>query len=239
MSKLDLFIVGFGRPDLLRHQKRLLDRFLKDDFGVCVVDNTPGDMQLRMQQVCADMDMGYMRAPETDGEHPTALNHAAAVADEIESEFWGTLDHDIFLTKRYTVIPKIKKSGFYGVGQTYKPRVGDSVKKYLWPGWSFWSREWLNGRIPDFNGIRDKNKWDDGDCGSMLHGLFSIDDCCRMTKGTHGYGTIRPEDEHGLQSFGFEWFDDCWLHLTNASHWKAVPKTEERDALFLDMLGTM
>ncbi len=232
MPRLSLFVVGFGRPDLLVQQKRLLDKYLKDEFEVCLVDNTPGDLQLKMQQVCSYNDIGYMRVPNGDGTHPSALNHAAVVADEVESEFWGTLDHDIFSTKRCTMIPKIKKGGFYGLGQTYK--VGNL--EYLWPGFCFWSREWLNGRIPDYDGIRGGTKAADGDCGSMLHALFTPEDWERRAVGTHGYDSIRDEDEHGLQSFGYEWIDDQWVHFTNASHWKTVPNPQDRDARLVSLL---
>lgn len=231
---IHLFVTGFGRPDLLHHQKRLLDKHLQDDHQLIMVDNTPPPANL--EQAARKLGIEYHRAPSPHHLHPDALNFAARTADQRGYEYWGTLDHDVFAFQPTTLIDHITQSGFFGVGQTYRTRMGGISHQYLWPGWSFWSRDWLAGRIPDFDGIRGEHKWDDGDCGSMMWVLFTDQDWACMARGSHEYGLIRPEDEHGLQSFGFETFNGSWLHLTNASYWKDVPDKAGRDRLFLDML---
>lgn len=233
--RLDLFVVGFGRPDLLREQLRLLERYLLDPYTLTVVDNTlpPGDHE--MQVACNDLGLRYVRVESEKHEHPDALEVAARRA---KGAYWGTLDHDVFPTAETSVIAKIKVAGFYGLGQTYTPRVGEPLR-YLWPGWCFFSRRWLAGRTPNFRGIRGKFAFDDGDAGSEMHALFDDADWQRFPDGTHGYETIRPEDGHGLQSFGVERFDEVWLHLTNASRWKDIPDPDGRDALLRDMIAAL
>ncbi len=119
------------------------------------------------------------------------------------------------------------------------PRVGAPLL-YVWPGWCFFSRKWLAGRVPDFNGIRGEHAFDDGDCGSLLHPLFSDTDWERLaTVGVeHGYGTLREDDGHGLQSYGFERIDG-WVHFTNASRWKQIPDADERDRMVREMLEAL
>lgn len=127
---------------------------------------------------------------------------------------------------------------FLGMAQTYCARHGKPLR-YPWPGWLFFSRQWLAGRVPDFNGIRGKHKWDDGDCGSLLHPLFTDADWDRLPTLTHEYGTLRENDGHGLQSYGYEWIDGAWLHFTNASHWKQVPDQAGRDRMMREMLEAL
>ncbi len=233
MGLIHFFVVGFGRPDLLPHQQRLLDKHLTDEHTLCLVDNTPDPGQ--MESVCRELGVEYERSRSEKFLHNDALNQAALLAHDRKYEFWMTLDHDVFPRRRTALVSKIKKAGFYGIGQYHHP----TQRRYLWPGFAGFSRKWLNGRIPDFNGYRGENKRDDGDCGSMLANLFTDHDWDKMHRGLHGYGSIRPEDGVGLQSWGYEVFDNAWVHLTNASHWLAVPDPEGRDEKFREMLAKL
>lgn len=230
---IDAYVVGFGRPDLLREQKRLIDKFCPEITGMCVVDNTPGG-GTQMEVTCRTLGIGYMRTPGGSTLHNDALNHAARVAQKQPARYWITLDHDVFPRQKVTLIDKIDKAGFYGIGQTHPP----TQKHYLFPGFCSFDQKWLNGRVPNFDGIRGVTKRDDGDCGSMLHSLFSEEDWEKMHRPEHGYGYIRPEDGYGLQSFGYEYFDG-WLHMTNASHWMQVPDQIGRDKLLMDMVKAL
>lgn len=238
MSHLDLYVTAFGRPDLLREQHRLLVANLHDPFTLHVLDNTPDPrLASALQLVCFERRIDYITVESEKHEHHEALALAAEMARG--AEFWGVLDHDIFPIAPTTLIDRIRPAGFYGVGQTYTPRCGEA-RRYIWPGFAFFEREWLNGRVPDFAGIKGKFAWDDGDTGSMLHALFTDADWGRFPAGTHEYGTIREPDGEGLQSYGFERFDGgAWLHLVNASRWKAVPDPDGREQLFREMLAAL
>lgn len=233
-EKIELFVVGFGRPDLLREQKRLLDKYLKDPFGICLIDNTPEPECAHMEAVCRELSIGYLRSPSAKHLHPEALNFAALHVTRSTAPFFGFLDHDVFPIRTTTLIDKIKSAGFYGVGQRHAP-TGHS---YLWPGFSFFSSEWLNGRQLNFEGIRGEHKRDDGDCGSMNWPLFSEEEWENVHSMIHGYQVIREPDGYGLQSTGVEFLGD-WLHLTNASHWMEIPNPDERDLILTRMVAKL
>ena len=148
--------------------------------------------------------------------------------------YFGFLDHDVFPIRPTTLIDKIEEAGFYGIGQRH-PATGHL---YLWPGFCFFSREWLAGRPLDFSGIRDGDKRNDGDTGSANWPLFVDEDWESMYKITHSYGVIRKPDGYGLQSFGYEMFGD-WLHFSNASHWMKVPDPEGRDEALFALLADL
>lgn len=239
IDTLHLFVIGFNRPDLLREQHRLLDKYLEDAWTLALIDNTPEERDARGMAVTAEaLGVEYIEALSEPREHTDGLRLAAALADIRGYDYWGVLDHDIFPTEPCALIDKIRAAGFYGMGQTYAPRVGPTLR-YLWPGWAFFSREWLAGRTPDFGGIRGDHKFDDGDAGSLLHPLFTEDDWDALPPVEHAYGMIRPEDEHGLQSFGYETMGPGWLHLTNSSHWKVVPDPADRDRLLRLMVAEL
>ena len=228
-----LFTVGFGRPELLRHQKRLLDKFLDDDFGLCMIDNTPGFMRSMMQDACEECGVGYMHTPGDKTGHNDALNFAARHSAANGYENFGFLDADIFPRKHTTLIDKLAKSGFYALPQTYKP-LGVS---YPWPGFCFFTSEWINGREMNFDGIRAIDRRDDGDCGSSLYSLFSHEDWLRAPLISFGYRSIRNplEENECIQSWGYEIIGD-WVHLMNSSHWLSVPQPAQRDRLLMQMI---
>lgn len=231
-----LFTIGFGRPDLLFHQKRLLDKYLGDEFGLCCIDNTPGIGRNMMEKVCRENGIGYLHNVEGKTGHDDGLNFAAAHVTQLRDhmpEYVGFLDGDIFPRKSTTLIDKISRSGFYGLPQTHTP----SGSRYLWPGFCFFSKEWLGDRNLNFSGIRGVSKEDNGDCGSMNHVLFSAEDWNKMHLIGCGYGTIRDpvKPNENLQSYGYEIISD-WVHLMNSSHWLAVRDPEGRDRLLMELI---
>jgi hypothetical protein len=233
-----LFVVGFGRPDLLREQHRLLAKFLTDPYTLTVLDNTldPGAAHL-MRATADELGVSYEVVVSDKHEHTDALNRAATLAQERGHRYWGCLDHDVMPYRKTRVVDQIRQAGFLGLGQTYSPRVGQPLR-YLWPGWVFFSSVWLNGRTPNFNGIRGEFRFDDGDAGSMMHSLFTDADWERQPVVEHSYDVIRDDDGHGLQSFGFERIGD-FVHLSNASRWKAVPDPDIRESLLREMLEAL
>jgi hypothetical protein len=237
MRRLDIFPITFGRPDLLRHQVRLLGKHLRDPYEVCVIDNTPDPGAGRMEVTARSLNVGYQRAVSEKREHNDALNFAAKFADSIGSSYWAVLDHDIFPVEDTRLLPMLDQLGFWGLGQWHAA----TNSRYLWPGFASFKREWLAGRVPNFNGIRGQFKRDDGDCGSMLSALFTPDDWARFDKvpQRHGYENIRPPDEIGLQSFGVEYISSAWLHLTNASNWMLVPDAAGRDRILREKLEAL
>ncbi len=230
---IELFVITFGRPDLLREQKRLLDKYVEDPFALTVIDNSKheGERQI-IEGVARDLGLGYHAVPSEKHEHPDGLNMAARIAHEQAFAYWGTIDHDVFPRSPTSLLALIEPAGFFGIGQ----RHGPSDALYIFPGFAFWSREWLAGRIPDYGGIRGEHKRDDGDCGSLLAPLFTDEDWERLPKVEHGYGQLRRPDDSGLQSWGYEILATTFVHFTNASHWRQIPNWDERQRLLSEML---
>jgi hypothetical protein len=209
VTELALATIAFEAPLLIAEQHRLFDKYLEDDFTLTVYDNT-----------------GRL--------HHQGLNRAAEDLLAGDAPYFGFLDHDVFPTTPTSLIPLIEETGFYGVGQRHAP----TGHLYLWPGFCFFSREWLNGRPLDFEGIRGQHAKDDGDTGSGLWPLFVLEDWQKMYRPEHGYRVIREPDAYGLQSYGYETIGD-FVHLTNGSHWMRVPDAEGRDRILFQMLAEL
>lgn len=232
--------IAHNEPRVIAEQIRLLGKHLEDDYTLTVVDTSANEAAAReVQAICQDAERcGYWRGSERL--HHEGLNRAAQIfagsapGYPLANHYFGFLDHDVFPTKPTTLIDKIEEAGFYGVGQRH-PASGHL---YLWPGFCFFSREWLAGRELDFSGIRGKHPRDDGDTGSGLWPLFEGVDWEKMYRVEHGYRPIREPDSCGLQSWGIELLGD-WIHLTNASKWMAVPDPEERDRIVFEMLAAL
>lgn len=231
---IHLFVITFGRLDLLPQQKRLFDKYLQDSHTLHVIDNTPDPSCYRMQTLCRSLGVSYMLSPSKKREHHEALNFAALIADRLEADFFGFLDHDVFPRREATLVDKIEDVGFYGIGQAHPP----TGKKYLWPGFCFFSRSWLNGRSLDFGGIRGRTRREDGDTGSLNWPLFTDEDWNTLWGMEHGYRAIREPDNEGLQSWGIELLGD-FIHFTNASHWKEIPDPQGRDAALAQIIHSL
>lgn len=234
---LHLFTIGFGRTDLLRHQDRLLQKHLRDPYELTLIDNTPDAGAAAMERMADALGIDYRRPLSEERLHNDALNYAAAVATVKGCDYWLVMDHDVFPTEDVQLTPRLDEIGFLGVGQRHPA----TKHRYLWPGFCGFKREWLDGQVPDFDGIRGAAKRDDGDCGSMLWQLFSTDDWANFDRlpQRHGYENIRAPDDYGLQSFGVEWVCDSFLHFTNGSNWMVVPDADERTRLLLAKLEAL
>lgn len=224
-----LATIAYNKPRLISEQIRLLRKNLLDEYELCVFDASTDR--------AASDEIGPMLSEEytllNTHSHHEALNIAAEDLLCTDEPYIGFLDHDIFPIRPTTLIDKIEEAGFYGVGQRH-PATGHL---YLWPGFCFFSREWLRGRehLLDFSGLRDGNKRNDGDTGSGMWPLFKDEDWSKLFRAEHLHRFIREPDGYGLQSFGYEVIGD-WLHFTNGSGWMRVPDQRERERLLFDLL---
>lgn len=228
-----LATIAFNHPRLISEQIRLLWKHLEDDFRLTVFDNSSRPNAAdEIEKVCAAGGVEYKHVTVPGHMHHLALNVAQEFLLKFDDEpYVGFLDHDIFPVRPTTLIDKIEEAGFYGVGQRH-PASGHL---YLWPGFCFFSRKWLDGRPLDFSGYRDGDKRNDGDTGSNLWPLFAEEDWEKLFRPEHAHRPIREPDAYGLQSWGYEVIGD-WIHFSNASHWMRVPNPEERDRLLFDLL---
>lgn len=230
---LALATIAYNKPRAIEEQIRLFEKHLLDRHELIVIDNSDDPYRYMVEHACRNR-VRYVRSPSLKHEHHEALDYAAKMLLASDATHIGFLDHDVFPSKPTQLLPLIEKAGFYGIGQRHMP----TGFEYLWPGFCFFSRVWLAGRVPNFGGIRNGNKADDGDTGSNLHELFNESDWRKLHHAPHGYQELRPIDEHGLQSWGIEWFGD-WVHLTNTSQWKDVPSPQERERLAFDVIAKL
>lgn len=236
MAELELAAIAFNKPRLIEEQLRLLRAHLRDDFNYTVVDNSSDEAcASQICDICMSAGVGYRRAPDDKHEHATALNFAwNDVLGPTDARYRGLLDHDIFPRRTTRLKPLIAEAGFFGVGQRHPP----TGHLYLWPGFVFFSIDWLAGRPVDFNGIRGAVRADDGDTGSSMWPLFADEDWRKLYRVDHSYKPIREPDDFGLQSFGVEFIGD-WLHLSNGSGWMRIPEPAERERLVFELLETL
>lgn len=229
-TELALATIAHNAPRWIAEQIRLLSSYLKDDFMLTVYDSSSNEEAAeQIRSICETTETYYRRLDERM--HHLSLNAAAAHLLAGDAPRIGFLDHDIFPSCDVELVPSIDAAGFYGVPQRHAP----TSKMYLWPGFCFFSREWLNGRPLDFGGIRLKHPRDDGDTGSLLSDLFVDDDWEAMCRIEHGYKAIRKPDSYGLQSWGVEMIDG-WIHFSNGSGWMRIPNPEERERLLGELL---
>lgn len=230
---ITLATIAFNAPRATREQLRLVAKYLEDPHQLIVFDQSSEDKASReIEKACKEYGIELRRLQTRM--HHEGLNTAASVMLDGDAPYIGFLDHDIFPTRPTKLIPFIEKTGFYGVGQRHAP----TNHLYLWPGFCFFSRSWLDGRSLDFNGIRGKHKRDDGDTGSGMWRLFQNEDWKNLYQIDHGYRVLREPDDYGLQSFGYEVIGD-WLHLSNGSGWMKIPNPEEREKLAMDLLASL
>jgi hypothetical protein len=239
VSDLAITTVAHNVPWAIREQIRLFSYHVRDDYELVVVDNStdPGASG-EIRDICSETGTTYLRVPGHRHEHPDALNSAIPWLLECTTiPFVGAVDHDVFPRAPTRIIPLIKPAGFFGIAQTHLP----TLSRYIKPSFAFFDRAWLNGRVPDFEGIRAADKADDGDCASMLAPLFSTEDWARLPVIEHGYEQVRDEDESGMQSSMVEVFGPRseWVHLFNLSRWLSVPDPDGREALVREMVEAM
>lgn len=226
-----LATIAFNRPRMIAEQIRLLGDYLIDEHELLVYDASSDAGAAEEIRLLCEGRTPYWRAGTH--RHHEALNEAARALGS-RGEHIGFLDHDVFPTKPTRLEPLIEEAGFYGVGQRH-PATG---RLYLWPGFCFFSREWLGDRELDFSGLRDGDPRNDGDTGSSLWSLFADEDWEKLYRAPHAHEAIRRPDNFGLQSWGVERIGD-WLHLSNASDWMAVPNPGERERIVLAMLEAL
>jgi hypothetical protein len=240
LIKLDLATISFNQTWPIVYQIRLLEKYLTDPYELSVYDDSAEGPAIAIDRVCSHYGARYMRVPgtphlqsATQTPHAKGLNYACQDLLYRGAPYIGFLDHDVFPTRKTSLI-KLAKPGFFGVGQ----RHGKSQLRYLWPGLCVFSKKWLAGRVPDFGGIEEENRRHNGDTGSMLSQLFTEADWEKLPWVKYGYLPIRPEDGGGTQSWCIEEIGD-WIHLGNVSGWKDVPNPNERTEIVKRMVDEL
>lgn len=226
---LHVFSIAFGSPAAIRHQIRLLNKFLADPFELTVVDNSPqGAARDEIASVCKDNGTAYVGLaanPFTIGaaSHGAALNWAYYnLVASAGHEYYGFIDHDVQPFRKTQVVPVLKQQGVFGLPQERGRRW------YLWSGFCFFSARTVGRRRLDF---MPKRGLDSG--GGNWRALFRTMPRAMLPPVTQTYGALK--DGSSVQSSGYELIGD-WVHTMNASEWTPAPGKQRLVDRFLSDL---
>jgi hypothetical protein len=222
--------VAFNNPLVIFHQARLLDKYVQDPLCYAVADNSSDDDKRReIFEVCADSGVAYIELPPNPFPRDPSMSHGAALNWIFENylrlrqaNFIGFLDHDIFPMRETSLLGPLERYGFFGHQQTR------AAGWYLWPGFCFFSRAFLQGKTVDFMPVPTL---DTG--GGNWESLFAPID-------QNGVSTL-PSRIEDLRAGGDKQSDQVeiigdWVHTINASHWKGA---EDKDPLVADLLNNL
>src|SRR4029079_437612 len=129
--------IAFNAPWTIGWQLRFVTRYL-DNATFLVADNST-DPQARasIAALCAQAGVVCLQLPENpyQGRRYASRSHGLAlnwiyrnVIRELRPAAWGFFDHDLFRTRRFDPLERLRGQPFYG---DLESRPGGS---YLWPG---------------------------------------------------------------------------------------------------------
>lgn len=219
---IDLVTVAFNNVQVLKHQHRLLKKYLQDQFNYTIADNS-SDLQKReiIKEFCIKNSITYLSLPpspysilQSSRSHGLAINTIYYnYFKKYNCNYFGILDHDIFPIKPTQLIQQIEPMGLFGLKQFRESRW------YLWPGFSFFRSNLvynLNLNFLPCSGL------DTG--GSNWEPLFSKinhENLSPLTQTQHSF-----REGKVVQSDMYEMLGD-WMHTYNASNWLEVQGKDE------------
>jgi hypothetical protein len=231
-KKVDIVSVAFNKPELIRTQIRLVEKYLRDTYDLVIVDNSTDDAcSASIAEICRSAGVRYVESGSEPSNpsmsHGLCLNWAYRnVIQPSPSRYFGTIDHDIFPIRPTSIIPNLG-SGLYGLLQHVSPW-------YLWPGFSFFDKEFVEEVVPgsdlDFRPIPGL---DTG--GGNWPILYSKIDVSLVTPPA-GYEMKRLREGDSHQLAHYVMMGD-WLHMINGSSWVPdLPGTEPKADLVFKIL---
>lgn len=217
LDVIDIVTVAFNNEQVVEEQIRLLNKYLRDNFHYTVADNSPDpDKRRKIKDICLKRGVSYFTLPPnpftgnaSSHSHGLALNWVYHnYITRRKAVFFGFIDHDIFPVRPTQIAPFLEPSPVFGLIQSRKEMW------YLWPGFCFFRRDFLDGKNLDF---LPGNGCDTG--GGNWDSLYCLLDQHQVASLRHEYGNLR--DGSDPQADLYEIIGD-WVHTFNASNWKKV-----------------
>jgi hypothetical protein len=233
MAELDLAMIVSDVVWVVKEALRLYPKYLFDSFTLGVYDNSSdAKAAWDIQQLCQANDVRYTRVPlriANKGKrlHEDALHHACADLMNRQAPVLGFLDHDVFPCRPTSLVALVRPCGFFGIGQ----RNGENGQVYLWPGFVFFRRDWLDGRYPDFDSLPGV------DTGAQLANLITEEQLKTLPAISYGYDWIRQTDGR-THSDAVERLGD-FVHLANTTRWNRVPNWGQRELLVRQLVAAL
>ncbi|PWT26239.1 hypothetical protein [Butyrivibrio fibrisolvens] len=143
-----LITIAFNDEEYIVKQIELVNRFCADNYIYVIADNS-NDMtksetiQASIEKSGCDRTV-YIKLPSNPFSKKGfgSISHGVALTRMVKFlsnrpgiAYIGTLDHDIFPYKKFSVKEYLNQQVFYGLMQSI------DEKWYLWPGFSFWNVE--------------------------------------------------------------------------------------------------
>lgn len=214
-KRIVIFTIAFNNIETIKLQAKYFSQNIKDNYQYIIGDNsTRIDISNEIEAYCQNSKIGYVRilhnpynGVDASKSHGLAVNWMYKhIISPSNAEYFGVVDHDIFPTKRTSVIAHLKQVGVFGHVQVRGERW------YLWPGFSFFNRNILGKKRYNFLPI---SGLDTG--GGNWDPIYRYIDKSKLDKPKHYY--IKYRDGDVVQNTSMEKIGD-WLHLMNASGWK-------------------
>jgi hypothetical protein len=208
--------IAFNVPWAIRWQLRFVRRYLENAAFLVADNSTAPDARAAIEMLCADAGTAYLALPanpyresrHASRSHGLALNWVYRnVIRRVRPAAWGFFDHDLFPTRPFDPLERLRGQPFYG---DLESRAGG---RYLWPGYCLFA-DGADAEAPlDF-----RQDWFMGlDTGGMNAGLLAG----RADLSTLAFAqrrSIGARRNLAVTIEEIDWFDDC-VHIGNASGW--------------------
>ena len=213
-----LITVAYNRADMIRHQLRLMPKYLTDPFHHIVIDNSSNSqVRKEIELACRERATGYVSLPknfytQSSSSHGMALNWAYQhLVQRFSPRYVGFLDHDIFPIRKHSIIRQLISQPAYGKRDT------EEKISYLWPGFSFYCTKLLADHQVDFKpGVIENIIVDTGGLMPIQPGVSAH----TWTFAEEHFKNITREDT--ASTHRVEWMkvddQDTWLHYIAAGH---------------------
>jgi len=138
---IDIYILAFNKPDLIKAQIAFLKKHLLDKYRLIIVDNSNVKSDV-VRQVCISNDVSYVKLPNNKLEHShshwAALNYIMKnfILKQKTKYFW-LLDHDCFLVKNLSVVDLLNKQSFWWLS------IDNVVVNIFWKNLNFAGNRWF------------------------------------------------------------------------------------------------
>ncbi|MBU4343807.1 MAG: hypothetical protein KKC73_00085 [Proteobacteria bacterium] len=218
----DIVSIAFNNEIVIKYQISLLKKYLTDNFIYTVIDNSSNfDKQQKIKEVCINHKVNYIKPPINpfqdelgSGSHGVALNWAFKhFIKPRHPKYFGFIDHDIFPISKTSILSNLSNSEIYGKVDTR------GNKWYLWPGFCFFSFQFLLGKKIDFLPERGV---DTG--GKIWNSIYYKFDKNLIPNLSVKCEQLQPGENMATDCY--ETMGD-WIHTINASECISAPHKNE------------
>lgn len=238
-SVINFYTIAFNAPKLIDYQIKLVKKFLKGKYNFIVCDNSNlPEYANDIREICERNDITYIKImpdimpKDNSDSHGIALNWTFENVVKKHKKNFGFLDHDLFPVDYINAEEYLKDKKLFG-SISYR-----DDKWYLWPGFAFFSYEFVKDLPLNFRRIHGL---DTG--GANWNIIYKDYDIREIPQVHEKYYDPLYQRFVGRQAFGqpgqaerlLEFFlDKYWLHIIAGSGWNGVHSKDDMAFSMLD-----